>query len=105
MIIRAEGRLDFKRMLKESFKSSHSNVRGCVCVGGFINLQCLLRLIVKQDVAPPSLVLADVIKMKLHGWKHLLHLLQEVMKIMSVKMSNQQKQMLLHQKLSEVFLK
>lgn len=53
-----------------------------VCVGGFINLQCLLRLIVKQDVAPPSLVLADVIKMKLHGWKHLLHLLREVRKIL-----------------------
>lgn len=47
---------------------------------GLINLQRLMRVVIKQDVAPPSLVLADVIKMKLHSWKHLLGLLREVRK-------------------------
>lgn len=51
----------------------------CVCVG-FINLQCLLRVVIQQNIAPLSLVLADVIKMKLHSWKHLLHLLTEARK-------------------------
>lgn len=51
----------------------------CVYVG-FIHLQCMMRVVIQQDVAPPSLILADVIEIKLHSWKHLLHLLGEAKK-------------------------
>lgn len=50
-----------------------------MCVG-FINLQRMMRVVIQQDVSPPSLILADVIEMKLHSWKHLLHLLGEARK-------------------------
>lgn len=56
---------------------------------GLINLQRLMRVVIKQDVAPPSLVLADVIKMKLHSWKHLLGLLREVRKKKGIKRPKQ----------------
>lgn len=39
-----------------------------------------MRVVIQQDVAPPSLILADVIEIKLHSWKHLLHLLGEAKK-------------------------
>lgn len=40
----------------------------------------MMRVVIQQDVAPPSLILADVIEIKLHSWKHLLHLLGEAKK-------------------------
>lgn len=64
------------RVFKKSVKSSHSRVWVCVC-RGFINLECMMRVVIQQDVAPPSLILSDVIKIKLHSWKHLLRLLGE----------------------------
>lgn len=69
-------RLDMKGMFKNP-----AHTGGCVGAWrGLINLQHLMRVVIQQDVAPPSLVLADVIKMKLHSWKHLLGLLREVRK-------------------------
>jgi len=44
---------------------------------GLVDLQCLLRVVIKQDVEPPPLLPADVVELELHSWKHLLRLLRE----------------------------
>lgn len=57
-----------------------NRTQDCVCLNlsvCVINLQCLLWVIIKQDVASPPLLHADVVELKLHSWKHLFCLLRD----------------------------